>query len=217
MDIGVLHAIVELLSDDLLSVAVGEEVYRSSRDNANERSRETLEQGARGFIPVDIPLCAVSSHVLCRNSHPLYAPYDMGGLHEMPQQTRATLRHSQNPSVHPICDDIDSNMGLPEQTRLQPRLHHVEWARDDGSGHATNPGKKKARSKSGSGHWTPTTTGLTLRPQNAARTSQGPILTVRRRTLVTEAREDGFGHVIRHLFTTIGPCRGTVRAGDRLA
>jgi hypothetical protein len=33
---------------------------------------------------------------------------------------------------------------------------------------------------------------------------------------VTEAREDGFGHVIRHLFTTIGPCRGTVCAGGEL-
>ena len=62
----------------------------------------------------------------------------------MPQQTRTTLRHSQNPAVHPICNDIDSSMGLPEQTRLQPRLHHVEWARNNGSGHATNPGKNGA-------------------------------------------------------------------------
>ena len=29
-------------------------------------------------------------------------------------------------------------MGFPEQARLQPCLHHVERARNDGSGHATN-------------------------------------------------------------------------------
>ena len=35
-------------------------------------------------------------------------------------------------------------MGLPKQTGLQSRLHHVEWARNDGSGHATNPEEKSA-------------------------------------------------------------------------
>ena len=35
-------------------------------------------------------------------------------------------------------------MGFPEQTGLQPGLHYVEWARNDGSGHATNPSENNA-------------------------------------------------------------------------
>ena len=94
MDVGILHAAVELLSNDLFSVAVGEEVYRPGRDDPNKRSPESLEQGARRLVPVDIPLGAVSSQVLGRKSHLLYTPYYMSSFHEMPQQSRATLRHS---------------------------------------------------------------------------------------------------------------------------
>lgn len=138
MNVGIFHAAVEPLSDDLLPIAIGEEVYRPGRDDSNERSPETLEQCARRFIPVDISLLTVSLEFCVRRG--AYIPYDMGCFHEMPQQTRAALRHSQNPTVHPIRDDIDSKMGFSEQTRLQPRLHHVKRARNDGSGHATDPG-----------------------------------------------------------------------------
>ena len=143
---------------------------------------------------------------MCHKAHPLYAPYDMGGLHEMSQQTRTTLRHSQNPAVHPICNDIDSNMRLPEQTRLQPRLHHVEWASNDGSGHATNPVKNARR---GVRIQTPSTSeSKTHAPptkccQDFAGTHFDCAVSDIGNLTVTVAREGGrfVGHVIRDLIS----------------
>jgi len=130
----------------------------------------------------------------------------MGGLHEMPQQTRTTLRYCQNPAVHPICDDIDSNMGLPEQTRLQPRLHHVEWARHDGSGHATNPGEngvtKGVRIQTLGANESETHAPPTKCCQDFAGTHFDCAVSDIGNLTVTVAREGGwFGHVIRTLFS----------------
>ena len=86
MNVGVLDAAVELLSNDLLPVAVGEEVYRPGRDDPYERRPETLEQGARRFIPVDIPSGRQFPR-LCYKIHLLHTPNDMGSLQEMPKQT----------------------------------------------------------------------------------------------------------------------------------
>lgn len=45
---------VEVIGDDLLAVAVGEEVDRTCRDNADQCRTETLEQGTGRLVPVNI-------------------------------------------------------------------------------------------------------------------------------------------------------------------
>ena len=51
----VLHAVVEARGDDLLAVAVGEEVDGARGDDADERRAEALEECARGLVQVDVP------------------------------------------------------------------------------------------------------------------------------------------------------------------
>jgi hypothetical protein len=47
-------SVVELVGDDLLAVAVREEVYGARGDDADERGSEALEQRARRLVTRDI-------------------------------------------------------------------------------------------------------------------------------------------------------------------
>ncbi len=55
MDPGVFLSIVEVLRDDLLAVAVGEEVDGAGGDGADQGRPETFEECSRGLFAVYIP------------------------------------------------------------------------------------------------------------------------------------------------------------------
>ena len=56
MDSRILLTTVELVSDDELAVPVGEEVYGSRGDDADQRWPQTPEQRRRAFELVKIPI-----------------------------------------------------------------------------------------------------------------------------------------------------------------
>lgn len=54
MDVRVLLSMIKLIGNDLLAVAIGEKVDRTSGNNANKCRTETLEQCTRRLVAVDI-------------------------------------------------------------------------------------------------------------------------------------------------------------------
>lgn len=56
MDIRVFPSVVKVVGDDLLAVAIGEEVDRTCGDDANQRWTEALEKCTGGLVTVDIAI-----------------------------------------------------------------------------------------------------------------------------------------------------------------
>ena len=60
---GSLFAVIEALGEDSLAIAVRVEIDGSSRDDANKRRSESLEQRLRAFFRGDLPVKHLSSSV----------------------------------------------------------------------------------------------------------------------------------------------------------